>query len=132
MSTAARWSALVAILLLLGLLLAIGCQPHKGWRELPEEELRALFAGSTVEGYQELYDYRFRSYYDADGWFRSEQGDEKSLKEGKWWTNRKGDMCIRWNGESRDLCRKIITDDFGQYKKVRGRAVVVTFTRFAK
>ncbi len=128
----AKWSTIEAILLLMGVLLATGCQPHEDWRELQGEEVRALFAGSTVEGYQVLNDYRFRSYYDADGWFRSEQGDEKRVREGKWWTNRGGDMCIRWSGESRDLCRKIITDDFGQYKKVRGRTVVVIFTRIVK
>ena len=78
----------------------------------------SIIRGKHRRGLSRLYDYRFTSYYEADGWFRSEQGDEKSVREGKWWTNRKGYMCIRWDGESRNLCRKIITDDFGQYKKV--------------
>lgn len=129
---AAKGSTVVATLLLLGVFLAVGCGPDKGWKELSQEEIRALFAGSNVEGYQELNDYRFRSYYDPAGSFRSVQGDENRVRLGRWWTIESGEMCIRWDGESRDLCRKIVSDQEAQYKKVRGRDVVVSFTRFFK
>lgn len=108
----------------------------EGWRKLSENEVRELFAGSTVEGYHELNHYSFRSYYQPSGAFRSEQGEPKKIREGQWRTTKSGDICVRWQDEARDLCRAMVVDQAGQYRKVKegllGTTVVVTFKRFAK
>src|SRR5919108_1052874 len=127
--------ALIGLLLCGGIWFAAGPRGDPRWRKLPESEVRELFAGSTVEGYHELHRYNFKSYSHPSGSFKSEQDDKQSLREGQWWTTANGNICIRWQDEGRDLCRAMMVDDAGHYRKVqegwRGR-VVVTFTRFAK
>jgi hypothetical protein len=108
-----------------------GCRED---RVLSGEEARALFAGKTVTGYHEKKGYRFKSYYDPAGTFRSYQGGSSTPKHGKWWINESGDECVEWQGES-PLCRKIVTDDKGHYWKIKikrngKRILIVSFMRF--
>ena len=67
-SLAAKVATVVVTILLLGVFLAAGCGLGKGWKELSEDKVRALFAGSNVEGYQELNGYWFRSYRIIETW----------------------------------------------------------------
>lgn len=110
--------------------LVVGCEQQ---RELSAEEIRALFSGKTVEGYHEIYQYTFRSYYEPDGTYRSYQDASTQPRNAKWWIEGK-DMCIQWASQSIELCRRIIKVG-GIYKKVmrkngKTKKVVVTYKRF--
>lgn len=103
-------------------------------KELSGDEITSLFADKTVKGHHERKDYDFRSYYAADGTFRSHQGPDGELHEGTWRVDGP-DICIRWKDESEDLCRRMVQDPDGSYRKVklRGRKpplTVVTFESF--
>jgi hypothetical protein len=146
MSTSGRagnvetWQRRVVVTLVAGALAIGGCDSKgakgSGDQDLTGAEIKDLFAGKTVEGHHERKGYDFQSYYEPEGELRSYQGPEKKLHPGKWWV--KGDdICIRWEGTSDDLCRKMVKDAEGNYRKekVRGngsRLVVVTFESFVK
>ena len=126
----------VALMLLLMLLTATGCGTADR-RILSGDEVQALFADKTVSGFHEKYRYDFISYYEPRGTFRSYQGEAKELHVGQWWVNNSGDICIRWEKESEDLCRKMETDDQGRYWKVLikdngTRVPIVTFESFVE
>ena len=42
-------------------------------RDLSGQEIRALFSGTNVTGYQELHEYTFQSHYEPEGRFHSDQ-----------------------------------------------------------
>ena len=111
------------------------CERGTDWRILSGDEVQSLFSGKTVKGYHEKKKYSFTSYYEPAGTFRSYQGEVIEPRLGKWWVNSSGDICIRWQGESQDLCRKMMTDDDGHYRKVlvkpSGKQIlVVSFESF--
>jgi hypothetical protein len=113
---------------------AAACQGKKR-RVLSGAEITSLFAGKTVRGEHDKRGYSFRSYYQADGVFRSYQGGKKTPRIGKWWT-RGNRICVRWRDGSRDWCRNMVTDGKGRYWKVliKGsgkRIPIVTFRSFA-
>ncbi|MCI5210704.1 MAG: hypothetical protein D3910_18390 [Candidatus Electrothrix sp. ATG2] len=116
------WTAL-----LLCLLLAVSAC-SKG-RELSADEIRTLFSNKTVRGFHEIKKYRFQSYYDPVGVFRSWQGEKRILRTGKWWVTDNDEICIRWNRTDTDLCRRMITDDNNQYWKVKVSPVIGTHKR---
>jgi hypothetical protein len=107
-----------AITLALVVAVAASCERGADWRTLSSDEVQVLFSGKTVKGYHEKRKYSFTSYYEPTGIFRSYQGEAKEPRLGKWWVNSSGDICIHWEGESQDLCRKMMTDDDGHYWKV--------------
>jgi hypothetical protein len=124
----------VGVMLLLMLLTATGCGTTDK-RILSGDEVQALFSDKTVGGYHEKNRYYFISYYEPSGTFRSYQGEEKVQRLGKWWVTGSGDICIRWQEESEDLCRKMETDDNGHYWKVlikdNGKRIpIVSFESF--
>lgn len=111
------------------------CERGTSWRTLSGDEVQSLFSGKTVKGYHEKSKYSFTSYYEPSGTFRSYQGEEIEPRLGKWWINSSGDICIHWEDESQDLCRKMITDDNGHYRKVlvkpNGKQIlIVSFESF--
>ncbi len=99
-------------------------------------EIKALFAGKTVEGRHEKHGYTFVSYYEPDGEFRSYQNGAKEPKIGKWWV--KGNLiCVRWKEENKDLCRNMVKRADGKYRKVlvkgNGKRIpIVSFQSFAE
>ena len=111
------------------LALLTGCSEQ---RELSPLELQALFADKTVEGYHDVYKYKFRSYYDPAGTFRSYQDSSGRAQTAKWWVKGKA-ICIRWDGQATELCRAVVAKG-GRYRKVArigGRTTtVVRFSRF--
>jgi len=129
-----RREPLLLGLIAVSLLAILSC--GDGWTKLSEGEVRQLFAGSSVEGYHELDHYSFKSYYDPSGWFRSVQvhnKDSQRIREGQWRIKKRGDICIHWQDESQEMCRAIVVNKVGQYRKVKGglfHNVVVTYTRF--
>ena len=129
--TGSRWlpALLMALIMLTG---AVGCGLLSGWNELSRDEVRELFSGSVVKGHHETLDYEFKSYYSRDGSFRSEQGPEKIVREGNWWTTSDGRMCILWDAEPEELCREIETDGEGRYRKVLGNKVIASYEEFLK
>jgi len=108
--------SIIAIALVMVAALAFECNAE--WRILSNDEVIDLFTGKTVKGYHVKKKYAFTSYYEPTGTFRSYQGEAREPRLGKWWVNNEGDICIRWQDESKDLCRKMITDDDGNYRKV--------------
>lgn len=128
-------SACCALGLALSALGAPGCKGDRR-RVMRASEIKALFAGKTVRGSHDKRGYEFRSFYQANGVFRSYQGDKKTPRVGKWWTA--GDkICIRWRDGSRDWCRNMVTDERGRYWKVliKGsskRIPIVTFRSFER
>ncbi len=123
------WTALLLCLLLAGSACSKG-------RELSADEIRALFSDKTVQGFHEIKKYRFESYYDPLGVFKSWQDEKRILRTGKWWVTDNDKICIRWNRTDTDLCRRMITDDHNRYWKVKVSPVtgtrkrVVTFSMF--
>lgn len=122
-----------AILLFVIVVPISGCGSQK--RTLSAHEVRALISGKTVKGHHDKKNYSFVRYYEPSGTFRSYQNGSKTPRRGKWSVNRNGDICIRWDGELQDLCRKIITDDKGRYWKVlikpNGKQItIITFHSF--
>ncbi len=116
------------------LALVLGLVSCRDERQLRGDEIRELFAAKTVEGRHEVHGYTFRSYYEPTGTFRSYQNGAKTPRKARWWLVG-DDICIRWEDEPEDLCRIIVTDDDGRYRKVKvlpdGRhKVVVTFSSF--
>ena len=107
-----------AITLSLVVAFVASCERMPGWRTLSGDEVQLLFSGKTVKGYHEKWQYSFTSYYEPTGVFRSYQGEEKEPRRGKWWVNSIGEICIQWEGELSELCRKMMTDDDGHYRKV--------------
>jgi len=120
-------------IIILILLSISGCNGYG--RVLSAEETRILFAGKTVKGYHEKKDYRFESYYEPNGHFRSYQNGSPTPRLGRWWVTEQGDICISWHDETGELCRKMMVDDAGQYRKVLfkssgKRVLIVTFESF--
>ena len=104
-------------------------------RDLIGSEIQALFADKTVEGHHEVEGYDFQSYYEPDGRFRSYEGPDKTLRAAKWWVH-SDEICVRWDDKPQDLCRKMVVDGQGRYRKEKElpggrRKVVVTFKSFA-
>lgn len=113
-------------------LLAIGC--GGGQRDLTGSEIKALFTGSTSTGYQDLYSYKFRRVYHANGTFESYSNGATTPRKAHWWIAGNQE-CIRWDDQGRDLCRYIVTDDQGHYQKELvdhggRRKLVVTYYSF--
>jgi len=107
-----------------------------GGKDLTGAEITELFAGKTVEGHHERKHYDFKSYYEPDGELRSYQGPDKKLHKAKWQV--KGDdICITWQDDPEELCRKMVKGADGSYRKEKvkrngSRLVVVTFKSFQK
>lgn len=126
---------LPVIVLALVVAVVASCERGSDWRTLSGDEVQVLFSDKTVKGYHEKREYAFTSYYEPTGIFRSYQGEAKDPRLGKWWVNNSGDICIHWEGESQDLCRKMMTDDDGHYWKVLVKTsgkqiVIVSFESF--
>lgn len=117
------------------LLLATGGCGDKR-RALAGPEVKALFAGKTVVGYHQKHGYAFRSYYEPTGTLRSYQTGkaraEAKPREGRWWVESRGRICVRWADGSRDLCRTMVTDGQGHYWKilVKGNGKRIPIVRF--
>jgi len=137
-SNAIRLIAIVVLLLVVTSI--IGCSNGVGRRTLSGDEVRRLFAGKTVQGYHEKRSYAFISYYELDGTFRSYQGGSKIPRHGNWSVSDNGDICVYWQDTKEKFCRKMVTDDRGNYWKVlfkktrKGtkRILIVTFKSFAE
>ena len=132
---------LIAIVILLLVVASlIGCSNGVGRRTLSGDEVRRLFAGKTVQGYHEKRNYAFISYYEPDGTFRSYQGGSKTPRHGNWSVSDNGDICVYWQDTNENLCRKMVTDNRGNYWKVlfkktrKGtkRILIVTFKSFTE
>ena len=112
-----------------------GCQ-RDDRQELSASEVKALFAGHSVQGHHDVHGYDFRSYYEPSGRFRSYQDGAKSPRSGRWSVLSDGRICVRWQDMARTLCRTMVTDGRGHYwkiYKVRGRRkAIVTFRRFVR
>lgn len=101
---------------------------------LTGDEIKQLFTDATVQGHHQLHRYDFISYY-SENEFRSYQNDAKDPRLGKWWVTDSGDICIRWKTGKKDLCRQMIIDNDGVYKKVQlgflgQQKLIVTFGSF--
>lgn len=135
-------SLIATFLAMLVFISLIGCGSTStiGRRTLSGDEVRKLFAGKTVQGYHEKRNYAFTSYYEPDGTFRSYQGGSKTPRHAKWSVSDNGDICVYWQDTKENLCRKMVTDDRGNYWKVlfkktrKGtkRILIVTFKSFAE
>jgi len=124
-----------AAILLLAMVVAVDSGCATDGRVLSGDEVRALFSGKTVKGYHEKKEYPFTSYYEPSGTFRSYQDGATVPRSGRWWVNDSGDICIQWKGEPQSFCRKMITNDKGDYWKVLvksggKRILIVTFESF--
>ena len=123
---------LAAWALLSLLMFGHGCQRDS--RTVMEgEAIQALFASKTVKGHHDKHGYDFVSYYEPTGEFRSYQNGAETPRLGKWAV--RGDkVCIQWKGETRELCRNMVTDGQGGYWKVLvksdARIPIVTFKQF--
>lgn len=105
-----------------------------GERDLAGAEIQVLFSGHTVEGHHDVHGYDFRSYYEPTGTFRSYQNGAPTPRTARWWIAG-DDICIRWDDEGEDLCRAMVVDRGGTYRKVKvlpggERKIVVTFKSF--
>lgn len=125
----------IAIALALGLLsAATGCGDKR--RALTAAEVKALFAGKTVVGFHQKHGYAFRSYYEPAGTFRSHQTGagraEAKPRQGRWWVEGSGRICVRWADGARDLCRTMVTDGKGHYWKIliKGNGKRIPIVRF--
>ena len=118
-------------LLICGLGVAtLGCKGKTKHRELKGKEIKALFANRSVSGHHEIHGYDFRSYYDPGGTLRSYQGDNKRPRHARWWIKR-NDICIRWQDQRRDLCRRMVHDGKSYFKVRAGsHKLVVSFKSF--
>ena len=108
------------VLVCAGAALALAACGDDG-RRLSSEEIRALFSERVVVGYHENQDYDFRSYYDAEGRFASLRLGDAAPREGRWWVTEEDRLCIRWVVGDEDICRSIVADGDGGYRKVRIR-----------
>ncbi len=126
----------------------LGCNkgPPDGARQLPAEELRALYRGHSSEGRHELRGYSFKRYYAPDGRVLSQRDDATPVQRGQWWID--GDqLCLRWETSGpnptpglrpevgADFCRRVLTDGHGHYWKLLERRdgqrrTVVSYTSF--
>lgn len=135
-----RMTRLFAFLLLpIALLVACdggeGKDPAKsGDFDLKKAEIVALFAGKTVKGHHERKHYDFESYYEPTGSLRSYQGSDRKRREATW-TVKNDEICITWQDDPEELCRKMVKAADGSYRKEKvkkngDRLVVVTFESF--
>ena len=86
-------------------------------RKLKSSEITRFLSESQVTGYHELHGYAFERTYYTDGTFEQQRrGRPDQTELGQWWVQR-NDICIRWDVESRNLCRTIHTNDRGDYWK---------------
>ena len=126
-------SGIATILAVIALLAMAECGEQAKWQVLSPQEVQDLFARSTVSGHHEVYGYDFVSYYDSRGWFHSDQGEERGMHDGKWWTvSGENNICIHWAPESGDLCRRIVRGRDGRYLKLKGSKTVVTYWKFQR
>lgn len=104
---------------------------HPGDRTLDADEIHALFGDHTVVGHHQLHGYDFRSYYDADGGFRSHQSDKTAARPARWWCQDQR-LCVRWQDTQQQWYRLVVEHD-GEYRKVDAdepTRTIVTFQRF--
>ena len=123
---------LVAVFVSLLALLLAGC---RGQRTLTSDQVRALFSGRTASGRHLKRGYRFRSYWEPSGVFRSYWNGGAKAYHGRWWVKPGGMICIRWRVGDEDLCRNITVDRQGGHRKVLfkpngRRIVVIRYERF--
>lgn len=103
-------------------------------RDLIGSQIHALFADKTVKGHHEVEGYDFQSYYAPGGRFWSYEGPDKKLRTARWWVQT-DQICVHWDDKPEDLCRKMVVDSQGHYRKEKElssgrRKVVVTFNSF--
>jgi hypothetical protein len=87
----------------------------RGSRTLTEPEIKSLFVGKTVSGYNQHKDYAFTRYYDPAG-VVTEQGD-RGRRRGQWSVGADGQFCEGFGG-GETKCRVIVNED-GTYKKYK-------------
>ena len=119
------------VALVLSLQMAVGCALTDDRRLLSASEIQELFAGATVTGRHEVRGYTFKSFYQADGHFRSHQGGATTPREGTWWVVEPDEICIRWSDTRETFCRHMATDGQRHWKVASGsRRNIVTFESF--
>lgn len=109
----------------LTVLLVAGCTPTP----LDALDVRELFADHTIEGDHLKKEFSFRSYYDPSGVFFSIRDGQLPPLLGRWWVEDDGKICIQWETDPQALCRNMIRNPFGGYRKVligkNGKQIVI-------
>jgi len=92
---------------------------------LSGDEIKSTFSGKTAVGDHLKKGMGVKSFHASDGSYKSVLSDG-TVRTGKWWVD--GDkLCVKFNGEGKDMCRLIESDGSGGYKKInpkKGKAVV--------
>ena len=92
---------------------------------LSGDEIKSAFSGKTAVGEHLKKGMGVKSFHASDGTYKSVLSDG-TVRTGKWWVD--GDkLCVKFNGEGKDMCRLIESDGSGGYKKIvprKGKAVV--------
>ena len=100
---------------------------------LSAEEVTQLFSSKTVEGINVRRGFKWKAYHDPNGTIRVQF--PKGKRQGKWYVDDDGRMCLKFEDQSKENCQ-IIVNDGGVYKKfkVKGgsRQQVARFTKFTE
>ena len=92
---------------------------------LSGDEIKSAFSGKTASGDHLKKSLGVKSFHATDGSYKSVLSDG-TVRTGKWWID--GDnLCVKFDGEGKDRCRLIESDDADGYKKIhpkKGKAVV--------
>ena len=92
---------------------------------LSDDEIKSAFSGKTAVGEHLKKGMGVKSFHASDGAYKSVLSDG-TVRTGKWWVDG-GTLCIKFDGEGKDICRLIESDGSGGYKKIvprKGKAVV--------
>ena len=117
--------------------------PSYAFGNLSADEVRSLFSGNTVEGdylegqkqsVQNFYLEPFISYFADNGKVYSIRVREKTKEIGDWRINKKGYLCLNWEG-TKEKCAPIYKDG-DRYKqdmknkvgKIKWTNIYATFT----
>jgi len=75
---------------------------------LTEKEVQSLFSGNTIKGTYLDIKIPFESYFDEKGGVYQNRDGENF--EGKWFVNKQGKHCIKWQGKDAK-CRVVVRNN---------------------
>ena len=109
----------------LGMVLNVSVNAEE--RTLTGEEVQALFAGKTFDGYNENRGKSYKAYSDPDGVFIHK--NTKRTKETTWEVDSRGRHCVKFK---KKYCGKIISVGDGVYHKMKRGEHANTLTNFVE